>query len=128
MKRSLPLVVVLVCAVAAGAFLLLPKAVDASCYGLCERVQGGQLFCRECVSADQPTGVLCQQSGPCHCFYIQCAYALQSSVDSFTTPDDVPEFMLAELDTAEQTPVPADPEDCTLTAQIFGDWVGPTAD
>lgn len=126
MKRSLPLFLLFACTVAVAAFLFLAQPAEAGCRGLCEPASGGGLFCRKCVTADDETGVLCQQSGQCVCYYIQCAFALQSSVRQFTTPDDVPEFLQPELQRTEQTPAPG--EDCTLTAQIFGEWVGPTAD
>lgn len=116
MKRSLPLCLVLVCTVAAGALLFLSQPAEASCFGQCVFVSQDP-FCLECQTADEPTGALCDSNGPCSCFWVRCPYSLQSSADVFTTPGDVPEFFQAEL-TADQTPVPEG--DCSLTAQIFG--------
>lgn len=125
MKRPLPLFLALVCTLAMAAVLALPDTAQAGCRGRCEVAPGGG-FCLKCVTADHETGVLCQQSGPCTCYFILCASALESSVDQFTTPDDVPEFLQPELADAERTP--ASGGECDLTAQIFGEWIGPDAD
>lgn len=122
MKRTVPLFLVLACTVAVGAFLLLPSPADASCYGWCQRVNG----CKTCITASEPTGILCDQSGPCGCYFIPCPYALQSSVDAFTSPDDVPDFLQEDLANAERSTLPED--GCTLTAQIFGEGVEQATD
>lgn len=69
-KKSLPIASLLV--LAAG-LLVLAQPVLA-CTGLCQVTpQPGKPFCRTCVDAGYDTGVMCQQSGPCGCFYVQCA-------------------------------------------------------
>ena len=80
MKRPLPLFLALVCTLALAAVLVLPDTAQAGCRGRCQVAPGGG-FCLNCVTADHETGVLCQQSGPCTCYFILCAFALESSVD-----------------------------------------------
>lgn len=72
---------------------LLPQAALAGCSGKCEHVPGQPIFCRECVDAGHETGVLCQQSGPCGCFFVQCA-SLQSTL-SLSEDSDTPPLLAA---------------------------------
>lgn len=118
MTRRLPLYLALACIAAVGALLFVASPAEASCTGMCENVAPSGGFCLRCVDAGEETGALCRNSGSCGCYFVQCPYALQSSVDAFTTPRDVPAFLQVELEMVEKTPVPG--EDCSLTAQIFG--------
>lgn len=118
MTRRLPLFLALAGIAAIGAILFIAAPAEASCTGICENVAPSGGFCLRCVDAGEETGALCENSGSCGCFFVQCPYALQSSVDTFVTPEDVPEFLKTEPATVEQTPVSG--EGCSLTAQIFG--------
>lgn len=53
------------------AAIALPEVASA-CYGKCMLVAP---MCRRCGDSPTPTGVLCQDSGACGCFYIQCVSA-----------------------------------------------------
>ena len=64
-----------------------PEVASAGCRGKCVVV--APPFCRRCEDAGVDTGVLCQDSGNCGCFYIQCAAAPIKSVrhDQMTLAD-----------------------------------------
>lgn len=51
--------------------VLVPAPATAGCSGICEQ-SGGSPWCRRCADAGYETGALCQDSGSCGCFYIQC--------------------------------------------------------
>jgi hypothetical protein len=57
-----------------GAVVLLPQPA-AGCTGDCVWQGPG---CFVCVDTGQYTGVACDQSGPCGCFYVLCAAASPS--------------------------------------------------
>jgi hypothetical protein len=71
MKLSVPIRLALCLLALAG--IVLPEVAAAQCYGQCVVV--APPFCRRCMEAEQPTGVLCRDSGACGCFYVQCAAA-----------------------------------------------------
>lgn len=73
--------------------------VAAACTGKCQVVSPPA--CRRCVDAGFETGVLCQDSGPCGCFYIQCAAAKPEPGMPATQP------MLAELGLGAPTVAPS---------------------
>lgn len=50
--------------------LALPNPASA-CTMKCQRLEGGPLFCRECVDTGSFTGAACDSNGPCSCFYVQ---------------------------------------------------------
>ena len=54
------------------AAIVAPEVASAQCNGQCQRVAP---LCRRCGESPTPTGVLCQDSGACGCFYIQCVSA-----------------------------------------------------
>jgi len=64
-----------------------PEIASAGCRGKCVVVEPP--FCRRCEDAGFYTGVLCQDSGDCGCFYIQCVAAPIKSVrhDQVTLAD-----------------------------------------
>jgi hypothetical protein len=45
--------------------------VASACTEQCQRVEGPQLFCRQCVDTGSYTGITCQSNGPCGCFFTQ---------------------------------------------------------
>ncbi|HEX4951917.1 MAG TPA: hypothetical protein VF017_00775 [Thermoanaerobaculia bacterium] len=108
MTRTLVSRLLLVALVLGVIGLLLPAPADA-CSGKCVRVPG--TFCRYCADAGFETGVLCQDSGGCGCFYIQCA----SSTPNLPEGDDTPIF--SSLEAAEQCQGAAEPavEEAFLT-------------
>ena len=46
--------------------------ITSACYGKCMVVSP---MCRRCGDSPTYTGVLCQDSGACGCFYLQCVSA-----------------------------------------------------
>jgi len=72
-SKTLIIALVLVASLA----LMLP-GVASACTEQCQRVEGGGLFCRQCVDTGTYTGATCQDNGPCGCFYIQngCGLAI----------------------------------------------------
>ena len=67
MRSSIPIRFAL-CILALAA-IVLPEVALAQCNGQCQRIAP---MCRRCGESPTPTGVLCQDSGACGCFYIQC--------------------------------------------------------
>jgi hypothetical protein len=71
--------VVLVMVVAWG----LPQAAEACTTYRCQLIEHPtNPFCIACVDTGQPTGANCASSGPCGCYFIQCAMAVQAEVPS----------------------------------------------
>jgi hypothetical protein len=69
MRSSIPVRLAL-CLLTLAA-IVLPEVASA-CYGKCMMVAP---MCRRCGDSPTYTGVLCQDSGNCGCFYIQCVSA-----------------------------------------------------
>jgi hypothetical protein len=65
--------------------IVLPEVAAAQCFGQCVIV--APPFCRRCMDAEQPTGVLCRNSGSCGCFFVQCAAAAEQSEVQATLSD-----------------------------------------
>lgn len=79
MRRS-PLACGLIFAAAVVSFaILMPGPADAQCQGICTRISPG---CRVCENAGQETGALCDQSGPCGCFYVICPFSASQTFEA----------------------------------------------
>ncbi len=69
MRLSVPIRLTLCLLILAA---IVAPEVASACYGKCERIAP---LCRRCMDSPTYTGVLCQDSGACGCFYIQCVSA-----------------------------------------------------
>lgn len=81
--------VALVCTLLAVAFL---GSVDiaSACYSRCVRVDPNT-FCRRCLDVGEYTGITCEDSGSCGCFFTQntCGTALQAQAQTEPVQADV---------------------------------------
>lgn len=96
--------VALVCTLLAVAFLGTVDTASA-CYSRCVRVDGPTTFCRQCMDVGEYTGITCENSGPCGCFFTQntCGTTLQAESQIEAAPADV----CQELPFAEMFAAPA---------------------
>lgn len=76
MTKSVKMALVL-CSLVFAAFLLSP-AVASACTSNCVKVGGGP-FCRQCMDVGTYTGITCQNSGQCGCFFTQNTCGLSAS-------------------------------------------------
>lgn len=65
--RNLVIRALVLAVVAGGLFVIAPSA--SACTQMC--VADGSPFCRVCADVGDFTGVTCEQSGPCVCFFTQ---------------------------------------------------------
>jgi hypothetical protein len=77
MTKSVKMALVL-CTLVFAAFLLSP-AVASACTSNCVKVTGGGPFCRQCLDVGTYTGITCQNSGSCGCFFTQNTCGLSAS-------------------------------------------------
>jgi len=119
MKKPLSLQIAVACVLAFGLLLAVPGSVLASCTGRCVLDTSGGGFCLRCVDAGYETGALCGQSGPCGCYFIQCPFTLQSSVDQVATVQEAEDFDLfvKRTQVAETPKIDAS---CTPEEILFG--------
>ena len=59
--------------------LILPAGAALACYSNCVRVDPNRPFCRQCEDVGTYTGITCQSSGPCGCFFTQNTCGLSAS-------------------------------------------------
>ena len=62
-KRILTLAILIL------AGLALQTGAALACTADCVRVDPNRLFCRQCLDTGEFTGITCQNSGPCGCFF-----------------------------------------------------------
>ena len=60
--------------------IILQTGAALACTERCVRIsEPGQPFCRQCLDVGTYTGVTCQSSGPCGCFFTQNTCGLSAS-------------------------------------------------
>lgn len=116
-RHPLPFACVLVSSLVLGVLLVAPGAAEASCTGYCHYEFSGGQFCGTCVDAGYETGGLCEQQGQCYCIEIQCASSLQSSADTFVTPQDA---LADELFVDRRAAMTSEEGSCSLEEVLFG--------
>ncbi|MGD2115982.1 MAG: hypothetical protein PVG07_13065 [Acidobacteriota bacterium] len=117
MKKSVLITFALTCLLGLGLFLVAPGTSEASCTGICEYDFSGGHLCGTCVDAGYETGGLCQQQSQCFCIELQCASSLQSSADSFVTPQDA---LADELFVDRRVAMTPAEGSCSLEEILFG--------